>query len=72
MEWQPIETAPKIDEKQIIIYNGDAVQSGYWHEDYGWVSSIETSSGFNYANIIDNPTHWMPLPAPPTQKAPTD
>ena len=76
-EWQPIETAPK-DGTDIIGYiPSDNMWGGVmglkWHEpqtkkwdgreiiiDGYWCKSVSTQS-------VCNPTHWMPLPTPPTQ-----
>ena len=65
-EWKPIETAPK-DGTRILLATNDYVFEGYWHQysphcDGWWkVSDIE-----NLGNTI-YPTHWMPLPEPPTE-----
>ena len=66
--WQPIETAPN-DGTDILIggdysYAGGVLQAYWGHthrkgdESWGWVDM----EGDTY-----NPTHWMPLPAPPTE-----
>jgi hypothetical protein len=76
-EWQPIEAAPK-DGTTILLWGGDYntglfgvepmprpmtgsystrhVKEGAWH--------LENS----ISGITLNPTHWMPLPAPPEVK----
>jgi hypothetical protein len=64
MKWQPIETAPKVDGVRVLL---------------GWVETIfPVSTGFYYAAIdrwcddatendyCPQPTHWMPLPTPPS------
>lgn len=62
-EWQPIESAPK-DGVEVLAYFEDggcyvaACRDGVWIEG-------------NYLNPKDapelfTPTHWMPLPDPPT------
>jgi hypothetical protein len=68
-EWLPIETAPK---------NGDEVLLfGYWLKEIGCdIESAMTAGCFEmgkwFATITDGyacecePTHWMPLPPPPT------
>jgi hypothetical protein len=75
MEWQPIETAPK--DEEIIVGRGAIPLSnrraffpaysgsGFWCEEEGaWVfwSHITPGAKTRY----DQPTHWMPLPPPPT------
>lgn len=81
MEWQPIETAPK-DGTRIFVWQpdgrwrtnsashgdrGEHVQVVYWHNPYNsnsegfWVGG---TSGRAY-----RPTHWMPLPSPPSSTA---
>lgn len=68
-EWQPIETAPK-DERRVVLFNPH--ESGhwqfqigaFWEELGGWQYDGATPS---YSNAYQ-PTHWMPLPDPPTRK----
>lgn len=63
MDWQPIDTAPR-DYTEILVYDPEHECFVAWYEyhrhewrwsphDAGWC----------------NPTHWMPLPPPPTEKA---
>jgi hypothetical protein len=67
-EWQPIETAPKGIEQVLLRVPtrfakwGSALAcQGYWMSKY-WVI-------FNADEAVQRvePTHWMPLPAPPAQ-----
>ena len=74
-EWLPIESAPKDGTKvlgfapnKLVIDPNFRVVTMWWRkwQDRGgdhwcWQS---TESGSH----IDEPTHWMPLPAPPTPK----
>jgi hypothetical protein len=64
MDWQPIETAPK-DGSFVLAYNAgsmfqDMVEETMW---------IVQFSGGRWRIALDGqsaqPTHWMPLPAPP-------
>lgn len=75
-EWRPIETAPK-DGTPILIWQPDnrhhdeidgckfddpRYAIGYWR---AWAKS-EWDMGWGNRNQAHvNPTHWMPLPAPP-------
>lgn len=62
-EWQPIDTAPK-DGEWLLVY-------GFWYPkgDYSGITlgaylpdeEMWTFEG----DLMDRPTHWMPLPAPP-------
>lgn len=56
-EWQPIETAPK-DETRVLLGRAGvpSLHTAFWR---GGVWHCGNLSYFN------NPTHWMPLPAPP-------
>lgn len=76
MDWQPIETAPK-DGVPILAWGYMHDDGGPWFADRrsfmgempnwhvlfykdgtGWVGWLDGS--------VDGPTHWMPLPPPPT------
>lgn len=67
MEWQPIKTAPKEPQDScrygpLIMLFADEPKFGFWDHDFG---------RFYYAlhDFHDpQPTHWMPLPAPPDQR----
>ena len=76
-EWQPIETAPK-DGTSILISDGQDVGIAKWE----WLSSDgilglwryqagSFGAPSNYDDdpypVCDNPTDWMPLPAPPPE-----
>jgi hypothetical protein len=64
MKWQPIETAPK-DGTRVILCAVDGnyprVAEGYYQRD-GWHWSTDE----NWRDSEMAPTHWMPLPVPPT------
>lgn len=66
MEWQPIETAPK-DGTAILAYAPDIGRGFYgvaqWaHSDPDFPQTVP---GWFWPFAI-RPTHWMPLPPPPT------
>lgn len=70
-EWQPIETAPK-DGSRIIGWVGEIVtldyvppcrigSKGHIHIPEQWVQESDSGRCTPFM-----PTHWMPLPSPPT------
>lgn len=69
MAWQPIETAPK-NILVIIGREGAASEQASWLEvegASGWYSTDSFRSNYNPWRAFP-PTHWMPLPAPPSHK----
>ncbi len=71
-DWQPIETAPK-DGRRLLVFATE-----FKHGYYGccrWVSYSDKSSGWSGSSFLSvpegawttflQPSHWMPLPAPP-------
>ena len=70
--WQPIETAPKRDDVQILTFHADFApkhgrnklqkESCYWYQTSFWSEKFGLFVGWPL-NI--QPTHWMELPAPP-------
>lgn len=63
MIWQPIETAP-VDGTYVLVADGQTVGEAKFHEGEGWwwAGNHPTDS---WGSAI-YPTHWMPLPSPPT------
>ena len=65
MEWRPIETAPK-DELILASVNGE-VRLVSWGKTshvpmYGFCLADQGMEEYDMCS----PTHWMPLPPPPT------
>jgi hypothetical protein len=60
--WQPIETAPK--DQAVVLW----VPRRYPHVVIGehWAHSDELTWGWWTQSSRVEPTHWMPLPLPPT------
>jgi hypothetical protein len=56
-EWQPIETWPKTDGERALVWDGDIELAMYDAEADAWWVLVEYTV---------NPTHWQPLPPPPT------
>lgn len=70
--WQPIETAPK-DGRDFLVWNREnRVRKARWYErsssDLG--ISLYEGDGVNSFKGGIQPTHWMPLPAPPEPTVP--
>jgi hypothetical protein len=66
MEWQPIETAPK-DGTQLLVCVLYEVDGDVFSE--RWVDSFWDGKWLWFPKIISAPlppTHWTPLPPPPT------
>lgn len=64
MNWQPIETAPK-DGQYVFLW------WPYWCDQYpaiAWWNHDEWRCPEALTRSGDGPTHWMPLPPPPTQE----
>lgn len=61
--WQPIATAPKDADVLLLYLDGSGVLPGYW-EGKRWLA-CETS-GLTGGGWHTEPTHWMPLPDPPS------
>ena len=65
-EWQPIETAPK-DGTRVLASQSGHVFTARWAPGFAAVYPGGGGPGW-YDEILDRraqPTHWMPLPAPP-------
>lgn len=76
--WQPIETAPK-DGTNIILADGKHATVGNWYHEEPYIHEYRDLGG-NYAGQDEGdgfngwvdwsggitPTHWMPLPPPPS------
>lgn len=66
-EWQPIETAPK--DGTIVLLHRGILCFGYYFvgadKSCGWITSKIARN--HDLQTIEPPTHWMPLPAPPTE-----
>lgn len=58
MEWKTIDSAPKEEMRDLIVFNGE-VRHGQWWEGY-WIDSFQEY-------MEPQPTHWMPLPHPPAK-----
>lgn len=67
MKWEPIETAPR-DGTYVLGYGPHDGRGHYIDAIHFWQSrwTIEWMHGYG------TPTHWMPLPAPPSERAKMD
>ena len=60
MEWEPIETEPKNRKKVLLLCTIDVQVVAQFIKGKGWRVSWDGSEPYR-------PTHWMPLPDPPTR-----
>lgn len=81
-DWKDIASAPR-DGTEIILRKGDRVTAGAWiewtkseaefHSNGTYLGNYEYDSGASWSSWDggfcddDEPTHWQPLPAPPTE-----
>ncbi len=66
MMWQPIETAPKDGKPVLLIVKGYQPVVGQWDDCAGWWYSEDNQPPEDWDRLTYRPTHWMPLPAPPS------
>lgn len=63
MEWQPIETVPT-DGREVIVYD-----ENFEIPVFAILVYPNTVAEFGKFSNSYDPTHWMPLPPPPTNGA---
>ena len=71
MNWQLIETAPKVCGEKFIGYEKSNYTEDYYIEVLEVFGNPDTLE-IMYVNsdcMIYEPTHWMPLPPPPKDEA---
>lgn len=73
MDWQPIETAPKDGRRLLLGWVDGQVTEGFWRwkqppgfPNYRWSDDWIGWTRVEFEDKGINPTHWMPLPEPPT------
>lgn len=57
-DWRPIETAPKEDEAEYLVWNGHRIE----HVTY----DAKRKEWWVLNEFTVEPSHWFPLPQPPT------
>jgi hypothetical protein len=74
--WRDISTAPK-DGTSVLLFSSGEMVVARWDADYGFVDPegafvAPLSDGWDRAvkDHYSDPTHWMPLPAPPINAVP--
>ncbi len=60
-EWHPIETAPK-DGREVLIHGKGGMIKVCWRDGDDWNWATDGT----FVSAIYKPTHWMPLPEPPS------
>lgn len=74
-KWQPIETAPRIHGKRVLLCKDGgpgslpSISIGYAFDSIlGWCSDECSDECYGFKTLEDygyRATHWMPLPEPP-------
>ena len=64
-EWQPIETAPKDGTSMLVVSRDGLVMIDKWHVCHTHPLGKPSYLSYNDWQFSKDPTHWMPLPAPP-------
>ena len=59
--WQKIETAPRDGTEVLVLIRPKLIRLGWY-----FVRSSRTQGWCDESSRSIKPTHWMPLPAPPT------
>ena len=76
MEWQPIETAPKDGTKILVFTAMGEIEMSEWYVSKNY--RYDHIEGDVYKKVLDEevglwnsnyPTHWMPLPKPPSAES---
>jgi hypothetical protein len=62
LQWQPIETAPRISRYEILVWDGEHRFVAWWKSGAFWRAD----------GVMFDPTHWMHLPPPPALKENND
>lgn len=64
-EWRPIETYSLAEDEEALFFTASIQKC-----DVGWHSWNESNGEkvFFNGDITIRPSHWMPLPSPPTEK----
>ena len=65
-KWQPMELAPKDGTEILAVVKGEAVIVWWREEGQEWCWQNNTLS------VLQEPTHWMPLPKPPLMEKPAN
>ena len=72
MKWQPIETAPKDGEEVLMFARGTLGLEYFSVGQYAKADpAFGTVDGWFWTFAI-RPTHWMPLPEPPSEARTTN
>ena len=69
--WQPIETAPKDGTVVKLLCENDLEDLGRYC-DYTEMKGMTLDGEWSTLFGNGEPTHWQPLPQPPTEEAPNE
>lgn len=66
--WMDIETAPKDGTRVLLYQDGRGAFEGWFHNDYQYAEHFWKDD----QDSEPEPSHWQPLPAPPTHNSPPE
>lgn len=80
IEWRDISEAPR-DGTEVLVTDGTDVKTGWWYEKYYYHEEYvrttkegdiyrtdKEDAGYWDSDLNKSPTHFMPLPSPPTEE----
>lgn len=68
-DWRPVETAPKTGERVLLGHAASVWEDEWWRgngSNGNWTECLDESVGYRGTHAGEMPTHWQPLPDPPT------
>jgi hypothetical protein len=66
-QWKPIETAPKINGKEILAWDAHykRVERAQWDDGHAALRNPRNKGHWRRGGSVVQASHWMPLPEPP-------
>ena len=66
--WRPISEAPTDERTWVLVFSTtDGVQKAHYASDFDQWHVMQTAEYDNEWRVVENATHWMPLPTAPEE-----